>query len=301
MNMISNSICSDIFSQISSEFSGFPQESFLNFPKYSGWPSILLGIDEFSPRKKNKSEIIREYEHEKWGVLLKDFQQGGYTDFRSVKKGYFGSQISPTLWQNNYYLTNGENYSRLQAKLLAEIIKMYPSNDIIELGCGYGSMLFDIIDFHHGDNKTFWGGELTNSGQQLIREFAKTVSSTVHSFHCDFLGDQLTEIDLPENAVIFTALALGELSDLNYDIIDKLCKLKPLVVINLESFYPEKGNTLTDMMIQKYIRLNDYSQKLDLIIQRAVREDIVHLHQQHKQLMGLNPLHPASLTIWSPR
>ena len=74
-------------------------------------------------------------------------------------------------------------------------------------------------------------------------------------FECDF-HKNLSSIDLPENSIIFTSLAICEVPGLGDDIIDKIIALKPKVVINLEAVYPTHTNTIMDLFVKKYIKYN---------------------------------------------
>ena len=46
-----------------------------DLPLYNPWVKKLLGLEEFSPKIKNEKELEREYENEKWGVLLKKTEE----------------------------------------------------------------------------------------------------------------------------------------------------------------------------------------------------------------------------------
>ena len=52
---------------------------------YSEWPARLLGLDPFEIKKKDASEVIREFGDEKWGHLLKFFSGRSTFDLVDVE------------------------------------------------------------------------------------------------------------------------------------------------------------------------------------------------------------------------
>lgn len=46
-----------------------------DLPRFSPWPERLIGSESWQQRHKTPEEIIREYEHEKWGSLLRKVQE----------------------------------------------------------------------------------------------------------------------------------------------------------------------------------------------------------------------------------
>jgi|SaaInlStandDraft_7_1057024.scaffolds.fasta_scaffold67778_1 hypothetical protein len=291
---------SEILKTITLLFEKYKTEDVLNLPKYSKWPEILLESDKDKFSIKTKSSIYDEYENDKWGTLHNQIVKNKAKSIKEIRNTFFGKEILPAKWMNNYFKLNGEQYSHIQSNLIAEVMRKYKPDNVIELGAGFGSMMLGVIGSNYFKGVGYYCGELTHSGRSLLKKIGLLNGIDLTVFENDFHQDVIAGIDLPEDAIIFTSLAICEVPGLGDDIIDKIISLKPKIVINLEATYPN-NNTLIDLLIKKYIVHNDYNRVFQKSIDKYSKSGRIKLLYKHEHIIGRNPLRPASLFVWSPR
>jgi len=281
-------------------FKKYESVDIMYLPMYSDWPQRLLNCSSESSISKTMASIYDEYENDKWGELLKYVNSSEEPSIDRVRRKFFGKEVLPARWLDKYYLLRGAEYSKIQSFFLANIIKSYESDSIIELGGGFGSIIFEIMRFKSFQDKRFFCGELTSSGRAIMKKISIQARCQLNVFDCDFHADELSNIELPKNSIIFTSLSICEVKGLGDDIIKKIANLKPKIVINLEASYIDRQDTLVDIMTRKYSQLNDYN--LDFhssIVDMHDRNEIT-IHHMLFNVMGRNPLRPVSLYVWSP-
>src|SRR5262245_42756414 len=113
-----------------------------DLPQFSKWPARLLGLEPWERKKKNAQELIREYEHEKWGPLLKRIEEAG----RDVKVQEVDRWVFEGVGESLCFLGDGLHLlSALAAHvryldLVEQALKRFlPATALVELGAGYGS------------------------------------------------------------------------------------------------------------------------------------------------------------------
>tara|TARA_B110000967_G_C18884961_1_gene563438 strand:- start:611 stop:1498 length:888 start_codon:yes stop_codon:yes gene_type:complete len=288
-----------IFDKITTDFKEYEMEDILNLPQYYKWPEMLLENADLEFHIKTQSSIYNEYEYDKWGDLYKQVIDGKATSIEEVRSIFFGEDVLPAKWQNFYYKVNGAQYSQIQSNLISLIIKKYQPENIIELGAGFGSMMFGVIKTNYSKEIGYYCGELTSTGRKLLKNISVFNGIELSVFECDF-HKNLSSIDLPENSIIFTSLAICEVPGLGDDIIDKIIALKPKVVINLEAVYPTHTNTIMDLFVKKYIKYNNYNTTFQESLKQYSKDKRIKIHSSSESIIGRNPLRPVSLYVWSP-
>jgi len=133
-----------------------------------------------------------------------------------------------------------------------------------------------------------------------MRVLSQRVGFPLVVFDCDFNNESISDISLPEGAVIYTTLSVCEVKGLGEQFIKNLIKLKPRLVVHLEAAYLDRKETLIDIMVTKYIKLNDYNTNFDISLNKLSKEGVINIHHRYYNIMGRNPLRPVSLYIWSP-
>ena len=270
---------------------------------YSVWPSRLLGLEDYSIRYKNPNEINREFNIEKWGLLLNIFKNNPsltLTDMESSEQNL--EEIIPF-----YDSLKGFNLNKLsfaqekQLNIFKKIISSNLSgvNGLVELGAGYGSKIFRLSDTLEMKDLPLFAGEYTNSGCELIKLLGVKEDKNIKVGKCDFNNINLDEFEIPENSIIFTSYALHYASDLNIDFFKLISQLKPKLVIHFEPCYEYYDpQSLHGQMCRRYIEINGYTQNIASIVEDSC-EILNGKIKVQKNVFGTNPFLPFSIIEWT--
>ncbi len=271
--------------------------------KYSSWPSKLLSIEPFAYRHKNASEINREFGDEKWGRLLDIFEKKSTFSLNDLEIAEQNLNQEIPCYSNSlgFYLIRVRQANIEQIKIYESILSKYASSSsaLVELGAGYGSKILQLSNFLDMSTLPLFAGEYTQSGCNLISLLAKNMGKNIQVGHCDFNNPDLLEIEIPENAIIFTSYSVHYVPELNRAFVDFLKKFKPRVVVHFEPCFEFfDAHSLHGLMCRRYMELNDYTKNIaSTIIDGCDR--IGASIQIQKNVHGCNPFLPFSVIEWS--
>ena len=251
--------------------------------KENVWARRLLGLETFT-KVRDLKQVEGEYNIDKYGTLLKyklktieeykvkEFELGGALQDQetvfSLKDRLFKSKLS--LARTIYY------------QIIKKKIEQYRSENICELGCGYGYNL----SYLNGD---VYGGEYAENAVTL----AVQLGMDVYRFNYYESKDYSF---IKPNSTLFTVHSIEQIPDAHC-IIDNLSVQKDKInyVVNFEpSLIPERSSLL-GLFRNKYIQLNDYNRNLFSILQS--RDDI-EVIEYEQDIVGINPLNSANLIVW---
>ncbi|MEM4396789.1 MAG: hypothetical protein QXR30_04000 [Candidatus Woesearchaeota archaeon] len=272
-------------------------------PRYSHWPSILVGLEEFTKRHKDKKSIIREYGLEKWGSLYKKIQKIMLknTSISQVDKIFLGEDNTIFSIKDKLYYSNIIYAHKIYKRTILKHIKRYSNyvNTIVELGAGYGSIIFYLAKELKNQSFNFIAGEFTKQGQDCLRLLSeKLYKGRVLTYGCDFTSPNIIEAKIPKNSLIFTSLSITCVPRLPKDFINNIHKLKPKYIINFEPIPQFFDNSLIGLLRKRYIEINDYNQTLYDLLGNAVKLDLIEIVEEEKNIFGENCFLPASLIVW---
>lgn len=290
-----------IIRDFDAKFIGYRKLKFVDLPVYSSWPKRLLGIEAFKQRAKTKTEVIREFEQEKWDTLLKAYKQRSWKTFKEFRDRADGPNVwTPCYWNEELFLIHAHKTSQLQADLISGTLGLFlPAQHIVELGCGYGAMLLDIAGRSQFKGSHFIGGELSSNGVKLINLMAGQFKRQVKGYEFDL--ENYDQNIIPQGAVIYTSFSLAYVSKME-KAIRGIIASKPKVVIHFEPVYTqEKNASLPSLMRRRYIEINDYGRDLVPVLKRMERNNKIEICVMTQPLWGINPFVPVSLIIWRPR
>jgi len=286
----------------------FQKEKEVNFadlPKFSPWPRRVLGLEEFAKRIKIREEALREYDREKWAQALEKFHNQSWDSFRKFRDSVLGAgySLKPVFWKKKLFMLNSNNFSDLFGDLVADLLKRFlPVDTIVELGAGFGSVLLDLAARKELSGPRFIGGDLSENGIKLMNALAKRFSINVTSGFFDFTARYPGEIKFPQDSLIYTSFGLCCLPHIEEVFIQRLIEAKPKFVLHIEPVYPDlEGASLLDLMVRKYIEINDYNRNLLQLLKEEERKGEIQICALEKQIIGENPLFPASVIIWRPK
>lgn len=273
-----------------------------DLPKYSAWAKRLLGIEAWSPKHKNAQELEREYEGEKWGPLLHQLHQSRPLNIEIADRLALGTPQEVLCFDDGQFepvglLTASQRY----VQIVKDELRPYLSkaSALVELGSGYGTIILNIAkdpDFAH---LSLHAGEFAKSGVEAIRLIAQAEEKKITAASCDFFNLQLSELQIPESALIFTSYALACVPELPNSFMDALMEAKAIAVVHIEPCYEHcDEKSLFGLLRKKYFEVNDYNRNLRTLLAQYEAEDKITMLTEKPVLFGSNPLLPVSVLAW---
>ncbi len=112
---------------------------------------LRLNPPKFNEKIKNKKKVIKEFNIDKWGVLLKFITKFKKIDIVKLDKIYSSNNqiYSPFYYLGNFYLANSIEKSEIEKKIICDYVIKNVNNidNIVELGAGYGSKILHIAKY----------------------------------------------------------------------------------------------------------------------------------------------------------
>ena len=135
------------------------------------------------------------------------------------------------------------------------------SEHFVEMGCGYGSKIFNLMQLPDFKQKTFSATELTENGRRLTSLISQLLGNEIPVGHVNF-DTRVADVDsVPENSVIFTSYALHYANNLDVDFWDFIASFKPKAVVAFEPcFELYETKSVLGLMRQKYHQENRYTE-----------------------------------------
>lgn len=270
-----------------------------DLPFYSKWPARLLGLEDFTPTKKNNDEIEREFGVDKWGDLLGKIESGTIKTLEEADD-FVNSDATSLIFNNGLFeLLNLKEASALYYNLVFDICNKYaPSTSIVELGCGYGSVILNIAKKMKDKNCSFFAADLTASGSLCAQKIADIENIKLKTGWCDFNNPEVTNLNIPPNSIIFTSYALHYVKGIPEDFINFILGSKPKAVIHFEPLAEFFDNSLYGIMKKKYMQANDYNTNMLSALKEYESKGILKIKETIPEVFGKNPLLPASIIVW---
>lgn len=247
------------------------------------WTKRLLGIADFQ-KKRDILQIENEYNLDKYARLLefefetieeykvKEFELGGLNGKSGIPVSYGDAifNVPVSLARNLFY------------GLIKNKVGQYRSENICELGCGYGFNLSYL-----GENT--YGGEYSKNAVKLGQKLGIDVSEFNYYEYDNYNF-------IKSNTTILTTHSIEQIPDASV-IISSLEKQKEKInyVIHFEPTVIKERDNLLGLLRNKYMELNDYNRNLIELIKSNSSIEILELEYD---VFGLNPLNSSNLIVW---
>lgn len=275
-----------------------------DLPQYTHWIEYLLGLKTLSKSlDKNSESISREYGQDKWGVLLQRLRalkaptvfdaDALCTDTKKIPFFSDGKILfdDTAIVQDQYF------------RLIRDELQPYltSSNHLVELGSGYGSIVFKLAELPEFASIKYTAGEFTDSGIACLELLANEIDQDFEAGFCDLNDLCLDQFDIVENAIFMTSWAMAYLKGLSRNTLNEIMLRKPKVVIHIEPIYEHWNEaSLLPMLWRKYCQLNDYNSTLLTALKTYEAEGLIKIIEERKNVFGSNPLAPVSIVKWIP-
>ena len=274
-------------------------------PKFSPWPARLLGLEPWTTKAKSGDEIEREFGREKWGVLLERFHAHPEARLEDVDRWAAGDGDATTLASVDQHIVEmspAESHEAYIAYIASALEPHLPATALIELGCGYGSVILGLARKAAFQDIAYLAADFTSSGPELAQGLAKRESIGLVTGRADFNASPLTNLEIPEGALIYTAYAAQYVESLNDGFVEGLAALRPKAVVHIEPLYEHcDPSTLLGLLRQRYIQANGYNRNLSTILHDHEALGSLEIIHESAPGFGPNPLLAASVIAWTPR
>jgi len=275
-----------------------------DLPRFSRWPARLLGAEEWQPKSKTAAEVAREYEHEKWGPLLKIVRNAGRgMTVHDADKVVF-ADLSPQLCSvgRSFRMLTAMAAHRRHIDLVVSALERFqPCNALVELGAGYGTIILRLAKLPGFRRTPIIAGEFAPSGVGLIELLARAQKTNIVAGACDFASSPLVEFQIPEGALIYTSMATPCVPMLDGSFIDQLVAMQPKAVVHVEPCYEHcDTDTLLGSMRRRYIEINDYNRNLVTLLRKYQKQGALQIVAERRAVFGTNPLLCSSVIAWVP-
>lgn len=273
-------------------------------PKFSPWPARLLGLEPWTTKEKSPEEIEREFGTEKWGALLDRFKATEGARLDDVD-GWAAGEAELTLAsvdQHIVEMTPQESHDAYVAFIADALEPHLPATALVELGCGYGSVILGLARKPAFQDLPYFAADYTNSGPELAQLIAHAESVNLATCSADLRSLSRLDLAIPKGSLIFTAYAAQYVQPLTDAFIAGLKSLEPSVVVHIEPVYEHcDPSTLLGLLRQRYIQANGYNQNLSTILHDHEASGSLEIIRESVPGFGPNPLLAASVIAWKPR
>jgi hypothetical protein len=280
-----------------------PSPGLNDLPRYSRWPARLLGLEPWSRPPRTPADNTREYEGEKWGPLLQRARAAGAVSLAEVDAWVNGADAEVLASDGDTLvpLTVRAGVARHRDLVAETLARYWPASALVELGCGYGGVIVDVARRPAFRGAGLLAAEYTPSGAELTGLVAAAEGLGIRAGRCDFLGPGLTDLPVPEGALVFTSFAVHYVPELPATFVDALLRWRPRTVIHFEPCYEHcDAATLLGLLRQRYIQVNDYNRNLVSLLRGRQAAGAVRLLEERPAVFGTNALLPASVLAWAP-
>ncbi len=272
-----------------------------DLPRHEPGPTVLKRCLETPPQVRDRAQIEREYDGEKFaGALARHESSGGAMTLRDMRLSEYGC-VGETEWcfsENDglYVAALTEVQDRIDTWLAdAVTARAGGCRTVVELGCGYGYNFSQLID--RLPDTRFVGGDLSANALELGRRFYRD-RANIDFRPVDFTADSYKLLDEAEPPVlIFTCHAVSQIASAGH-LIDTLARYRDRIagVVQFELVYEAFDDSLLGMLRKAYARACDYN--MDLLGEVRRRADLVEEIVLEPNVIGANPLNPLSLLHW---
>ena len=280
------------------------QEVSLNdLPKYSPWPSRMIGLSKWERGERTPKDVEREYEKEKYQPVLEIVSKN--TNIR------FPHDLPPVLTQGKekcvysvegiFKLFSWKEAFFIDNAVTADCLKPYlPAPAIVDLGAGFGTTSLALASMPELATIPIYALEKMQSGQKIIDILAERTNTKVITGECDLFSDRLTTKKIPKGSIIIISSVLTVIHHPIEKIVKAILRYQPKIVLFFEPFYSNfNTDTLYGQLCAKYMEINKYNIVFDSELKK-LNGDLINIVYEKKNYFGNNPFFPKTILAWQP-
>lgn len=270
-----------------------------DLPQYSRWIAELLS-DQSNKRVKDEQQILREFGREKWGALLARWIDNpcGVDTVRSW--GCSPERVHAGLVNAKLMLMTASESHSYYVNLIEQELLDDGARDLVEIGCGFGSILFELVARGRLNYDSTTGLEYTQQGIDLAKNLANWHQFDVRIGNGDFSKVGVSDLEIKPNSDILTSYSFHYVRDSALALAN-IAKLKPRRVIHFEPIFQHYNEqTVLGLFQQRYMKLNDYTVSHHHELMNLSSQGRVEIIKEVPLVFGSNCLLPASIIVWRP-
>ena len=215
---------------------------------------------------KNKKEILREFNKEKYALLLNKFQKN--KNIITLK------EIDRIAYGDKYKIAH---LIKIKKKIVKYIIKYkIKNNTLVEFGCGYGSVGLFLIKNKNFKSTKFIFLDIANNGIEVIKKLALQAKINKKRFktgHVDIYNGKLEKkILIPKNSIFITVGSMMYRKKHNNKFLNLFLKNNFDKILFFEPIYE---HNLNNKKICNYFIKNNYHQNFLEILKRNKKIRII--------------------------
>ena len=272
----------------------------IDFNKLPQYTKLFYNlINQKKVHKKTESEVLREFDKEKWGHLLSNVKNKKKITYEDVIYCELQRQNKNVFFNNKkgfIYATN-EEIIKENIDLYENILSKYTnkSSGLVELGAGYGAKIIDLSRRTFASNIELYAGEIANSGVEIINLFSEKLNLNLKAQKYNFRKSTTRNFFIPKNAVIYTSFAMHYIPNIKKEYFENILDFKPKAFVMFEPIYEfHNSKTIHSELCKKYIELNDYTMNFKEIL-NVLKSDNKYKINITKNVFGNNPFLPLSI------
>lgn len=271
-----------------------------DLPTYSQWPERMLGLSPWTVKTRTLEKTEAEYNVDKYMPCLNKFEESmGKISMEEIKKFELGDDASELCisFGDELFLTTFGNARKKYYEEIRQVLKpsIEKSRTVIELAAGYGYNLWMLAQEFTDPSLKWIGGEFAENAIELGNKLAGP-NAIIEKFNFyETPYNLLSKVEGP--ITIFSVFGTQQLPSAK----DVLLGLRPYKdkierVVYFESVYEHCDSlTILGLMRKRYIELCDYNTDMLTILRSS---DEVEIISERRNVIGLNPLLPASIIEW---
>jgi hypothetical protein len=272
--------------------------------QYSPWVKILLGIEK--PKKdlsKTKDKVTAEYNIDKWGTLLTHIKSSSNIEIEDADSFFLENHRDDAFYVNGeLYAARRADIQKIYLDIIAKELQKYRTDQIVELGAGYGHVILNIAKDELLRNTEFIACEYTDSGiscMELILERRR--SKNIRTGFCDLEDLQLNNLGIKDKAIFFTAYTMPCIKGFPMQIVEHLRQFNPRRVIHFEPVFDHwDEGSLLNLMWMSYAKTNDYNITMLQELKVLEQSGYVKICREERNIFGSHALFPISIVEWMP-
>ena len=245
------------------------------------WTARLLGTETFQ-KKRDAEQIIREYNKNKWGVLLQrelyNVEHAKTVELEILAGQNWRTAPTPFSLGDEIFETTGATCLSMYFSMIRSRFKNYKADFYCELGCAYG---YNLALF----DRPGYGGEFTEAGITVGRRLGISVEQ-FDFYNCDSYRF------IRPRSVVFTVQALEQIPDASA-FLEGMRSQRDRVdaVLHLEPSFISERRDLFGLLRNRYLEINDYNRNLVTLLQQAADVELLEFDRDYFGSPPLNSLH----------
>ncbi len=276
---------------------------FNDLPKYNTWSNRLLGLVDWFRIDRSPEELEREFEKDTYIPQYQYAQSNtNLTDVFELSQQLYKTHEICCVHKGNFRLLSFFDALMADVWIVLYYLTKFTvdAKAIVDIGAGNGSVIISAALSGLFPNVEFYALDHMLTAQKIVNLLSERNGCKVITGDCNLLDKSISKY-IPEGAVLYTNYVLHELTHHPKDIVERICALKPSVVLNFEPFVTFcNQETLYGQMCARYLDINKYNTTFDHILKKCNGKTIDIVYEE-SNLFGKNPYLPKSLIVWKPR